>query len=102
MSPYASAGIEELLSAIRRELPTLRRMGVVRIGVFGSRARGDAQADSDVDLLVELQPGRDLVDLVMVKQHLEEALGLQVDVTTPSGLRGEDREAVMRDIRHAS
>lgn len=102
MSPYASAGIDELLSAIRRELPTLRRMGVVRIGVFGSRARGDAHADSDVDLLVELQPGRDLVDLVMVKQHLEETLGLQVDVTTPSGLRREDREAIMGDLRHAA
>ena len=102
MSPYASAGIDELLSAIRRELPTLRRMGVVRIGVFGSRARGDAHADSDVDLLVELQPGRDLVDLVMVKQHLEETLGLQVDVTTPSGLLREDREAIMGDLRHAA
>ena len=102
MSPYASAGIDELLSAIRRELPTLRRMGVVRIGVFGSRVRGDAHADSDVDLLVELQPGRDLVDLVMVKQHLEETLGLQVDVTTPSGLRREDREAIMGDLRHAA
>jgi len=102
MSPYASASIDELLSAIRRELPALRGMGVVRIGVFGSRARGEAHPDSDVDLIVELQPGRDLVDLVMVKQHLEEALGLPVDVTTPSGLRSEDREAILRDLRHAA
>jgi predicted nucleotidyltransferase len=102
MSPYAHANLDELLRAIGRELPALRGMGVERIGVFGSRARGEARPDSDVDLLVELAPGRDLLDLVMVKDHLETTLGLPIDVTTPSGLRREDRDAILRELRHAA
>ena len=102
MSPYATAGLEALLAAISAELPSLRRMSVLRIGVFGSRARGSARADSDVDLLVEFEDHRDLLDLIEVKQHLESVLGLPVDVTTPSGIRQSDRPAIMRDLRYAA
>jgi uncharacterized protein len=102
VSPFASADIDMLLAALRAEMPALRRMGVLRIGVFGSRARGVAREDSDVDVLVELEAGRDLLDLVAVKQHLESALGLPVDITTPSGLRESDRPAILRDLRYAA
>lgn len=68
MSPYADANPDALLAAIGAELPALRRMGVLRIGVFGSRARGAGQLDSDVDVLVEFEAHRDLLDLVEVKQ----------------------------------
>lgn len=102
MSPYANADIDALLAAIRDELPALRRMGVLRIGVFGSRARGSSRLDSDIDVLVEFEAHRDLLDLVEVKQHLEALLGLGVDVTTPSGLRQADRAAIMRDLRYAA
>ena len=102
MSAYASASIDALLAAIRAELPRLALHGVVRVGVFGSRARGESSPDSDVDILVELAPKRDLLDLVAVRQHLESVLGLAVDVTTPSGLRDEDRDAIMRELRYAA
>ncbi|MBU3684139.1 MAG: nucleotidyltransferase family protein [Phycisphaerales bacterium] len=102
MSPYATADLDALLAAIRAELPALRRMGVLRIGVFGSRARGSARADSDVDLLVDFEDHRDLLDLIEVKQHLESVLGLPVDVTTPSGIRQSDRPAIMGDLRYAA
>jgi len=102
VSPYAAASIDALLSAIRAELPVLQRMGVLRIGVFGSRARGAGRVDSDVDVLVEFEPHRDLLDLVAVKHHLEAVLELPVDVTTPSGLRDADRPAIMRDLRYAA
>jgi predicted nucleotidyltransferase len=94
--------LDALLAAIRAELPVLRRMGVLRIGVFGSRARGSARSDSDVDLLVEFELHRDLLDLIEVKQHLESVLGLSVDVTTPSGIRPSDRSAIMEDLRYAA
>ena len=102
VSPFASADLDSILSAIRAEIPTLRGMGVMRIGVFGSRARGAGRLDSDVDVLVEFEPHRDLLDLVAVKQHLESVLGLPVDVTTPSGLRDCDRPAILQDLRYAA
>ncbi len=102
MSPYANASIEALLGAIKSELPALRRLGVARIGIFGSRARGAGRVDSDVDVLVEFEPHRDLLDLVAVKQHLEAVLGLPADVTTLSGLRDDDRAAILRDLRYAA
>jgi hypothetical protein len=102
VSADASANLEALLGTIRAELPTLRRMGVRRIGVFGSRARESGRTDSDVDVLVEFEAHRDLVDLIEVKQHLEAVLGLPVDVTTPSGLRESDRSTILRDLRYAA
>lgn len=102
VSPFASADLTSLLGAIRAEMPTLRGMGVLRIGVFGSRARGAGRVDSDVDVLVEFEAHRDLLDLVAVKQHLESVLGLPVDATTPSGLRDSDRPAILRDLRYAA
>jgi hypothetical protein len=102
MSPYATADLDALLAAIRAEMPALRRMGVLRIGIFGSRARGSGRADSDVDVLVEFDAHRDLFDLIEVKQHLESVLGLAVDVTTPSGIRQSDRPAIMGDLRYAA
>lgn len=102
MSPFASANLDSLLAAMRAEMPVLHRLGVVRIGVFGSRARGAARVDSDVDVLVELEAGRDLLDLVAIKQHLESVLGLPVDITTPSGLRDSDRSAILQDLRYAA
>lgn len=102
MSPFAGANVDALLGAIRAEMPTLQRMGVARVGIFGSRARGTGRIDSDIDLLVEFAPHRDLLDLVAVKQHLEAVFGLPVDVTTPSGLRDDDRAAILRDLRYAA
>lgn len=102
MSPFAFANLDSLLAAIRAEMSVLHRMGVLRIGVFGSRAREVARADSDVDILVELEAGRDLLDLVAIKQHLESVLGLPVDITTPSGLRDSDRPAILQDLRYAA
>lgn len=102
MPSLVAAQPDDLLAVIRSQLPILRGWGVVRIGLFGSRARGTARVDSDVDLLVELEPHRDLLDLVMVKQHLESVLGLPVDAVTPSGLREADLPRIVRDLRYAA
>ncbi len=60
----------------------LRDHGVVRAGAFGSYARGEQRPDSDLDLVVEFESGRSLIDLVLLQQALSESLGLDVEVTT--------------------
>jgi predicted nucleotidyltransferase len=59
---------------------------VLRSQLFGSRARGANHVSSDIDLLVDLVVGRDLIDLIAFKQDVEEALGCTVDVVARAGL----------------
>ena len=61
-----------------------------RIAVFGSVARGEARRGSDVDLLVDFEPGVSLLDQVALFQDLEELLGVGVDVVSRSGLKPRD------------
>ncbi len=71
--------------------------GATNVRVFGSLARGEADERSDVDLLVELEPGRSLLDLGGMQYELEELLGCPVDVVTVRGLKPRIRERVLRE-----
>jgi predicted nucleotidyltransferase len=76
-----------------------RRHGASRIRVFGSHATGSASASSDVDFLVVLEPRRDLLDLVALKQDLEELLGRHVDVAEEEGLSPSLRDKILQEAR---
>lgn len=76
-----------------------RTHGVVRMRVFGSRASDRATSSSDLDLLVSLQPDRDLLDLVEFKMDLEDMLGCEVDVVTESGLSPYLRREIIRTAK---
>jgi len=78
-------------------LPILRRHGVVRAGVFGSQLRGTAGLESDLDLVVEFETGRSLLDLVALEQALTAALGLRVDVSTYRSLHPMLRERILAE-----
>lgn len=73
------------------------RHGVTHVEVFGSVARGEDNPDSDLDLLVELAPGRNLLDLIGFKQDLEDALGVHVDVLTRGGLHPLLRDRILAE-----
>ena len=62
------------------------RHGAHNVRVFGSIARGEDRPDSDVDLLVDVEPGRSLLDVIALEQDLEALLGRPVDVQTDGGL----------------
>ena len=64
-----------------------QRYGARNIRVFGSVARGDNQASSDVDFLVEFDKGRTLFDLIGLRLDLHDLLGVEVDIVTPNSLR---------------
>jgi predicted nucleotidyltransferase len=87
------------LVASKREaiLRAADRRGAVNVRVFGSVARGEADEASDVDFLVDLQPGRNLLDLGGLLMDLEGILGRPVDVVTEKGLRPRLRERVLRE-----
>jgi predicted nucleotidyltransferase len=65
--------------------------------VFGSIARGEPGAGSDVDLLVEMEPGRSLIDLVGLWQDREDLLGTHVDVLSEGGVSPFLRERIYAD-----
>lgn len=71
------------------------RHGARAVRVFGSVARGEARDDSDIDLLVDLEPGRSLLDLIAIKQDLEDALGRSVDVVTEAGVSPYVRHQIL-------
>jgi uncharacterized protein len=87
-----------LLDARRLEILTVaRRYGALNVRVFGSVARGDARPESDLDLLVEMEPGRSLFDLGGLLVELQALLGVEVDVVTEKGLRPRIRADVLRE-----
>jgi predicted nucleotidyltransferase len=69
--------------------------GASNVRVFGSVARGDARPDSDIDLLVDFEQGRSLLDLSALISDLEEVLGYRVDVGTQ--VRAVIRDRVQRE-----
>jgi predicted nucleotidyltransferase len=71
--------------------------GAQNVRVFGSVSRGEAGPKSDVDLLVKLEPGRSLLDLIAIKQDLEDLLGREVDVVTEDAVSAYIREQVLKE-----
>jgi predicted nucleotidyltransferase len=86
-----------LMESRQAILNAAARRGAHNIRVFGSVARGDARPDSDLDLLVDLDPGRNLLDLGGLLMDLQELLNCRVDVVTEKGLRSRVRERVLRE-----
>ena len=90
--------IEQLRTQRREEILRLAASrGARNVRVFGSVARGDADERSDIDFLVDLEPGRSLLDLGGLNLDLERLLGFRVDVVSSRGLRDRVRERVLRE-----
>jgi hypothetical protein len=67
------------------------------VRIFGSRAREDSAETSDLDLLVEMKPNSSLLDLVAIKQDLEDLLGCKVDVVTESSLSPYIKDEILKE-----
>lgn len=80
-------------------LSVVARHGARNVRLIGSVARGEAGASSDVDLLVDLEPGRSLIDLAGLLADLRDLLGRDVDVVTEAGLYWLLRRRILREAR---
>jgi uncharacterized protein len=90
--------IQALLKENRDEILRIAaKHGAHNVRIFGSVARGDAQPDSDLDVLVDMEEGRSLFDMGGMLVDLESLLGCKVDVVTVPGLRKRIRDLVLRE-----
>ncbi len=91
-------GIEELLRDKRDEIVRIAaKHGARNVRVFGSVARGDADEQSDVDLLVDMEAGRSLLDHAALWIELQDVLGRKVDVLSERGIKPRIRDRVLRE-----
>lgn len=91
-------GIEQLLREKRGEILKLAaKHGACNVRVFGSVVRGEADEQSDVDFLVDMEPGRSLLDMGGLLMDLRELLGRDVDVITERGLKPRIRARVLQE-----
>ncbi len=90
--------LETLRSELRGEIRRLaERHGARNLRLFGSVARGEAKAASDIDLLVDWEPGRSLLDHVGLVQDLQELLGMRVQLGTERSLHWYVRDRILRE-----
>jgi uncharacterized protein len=90
---------EEVLTALRSALPDLRRRWPIRsLGIFGSIARGDAAADSDVDVLVEFERPVGLSAFLALEDALWATVGRPVDLVSRAALKPHIGEHVLREL----
>jgi uncharacterized protein len=95
---------EEVLQKLAASTPTIRQHGVKSLAVFGSMARGEATAGSDIDILVEFEEGWQvgLFEFVRLQRFLSELLGQPIDLATPDALREDMRAQILKEAVRAA
>ena len=90
---------EEIFRVLRRYRGYLRRLGVRRIGLFGSFVRGEAGKDSDIDFIVVFEEGRKSYDsFFRLVVFLEGVFGRRVEVLTPEGISRYLKPYIEREV----
>ena len=91
---------DEIIAKLRETVPALKAEGITSLAIFGSRSRGDARADSDLDVLVEVDPDIkfSLLDLVGVQHIIQDATGIETQATLKSELNERITERIADDL----
>jgi uncharacterized protein len=93
-------GIDDLLKENREEIHKIAaRYGVRNIRVFGSVARGEADEQSDIDFLVDMEPGRSLLDLGALMTDLRDLLGKPVDIVSEDSIYWLLRRRILKEAK---
>lgn len=90
--------LRDLLQSNREAiLHIAARYGASNVRIFGSVARGEADSESDIDFLVDMEPDRSLLDLSRLLTNLQSLLGYKLDIVTEQGLNDRIRERVLKE-----
>jgi predicted nucleotidyltransferase len=91
---------EEIIAKIRSSAPALRAEGVTKLAIFGSRAREDARQDSDLDILIDVDPNAkfSLLDLIGVEHIVRDVTGLETQASIRRSLDPRMAERIADDI----
>ena len=100
---FSSMNSSEALETLRRSEPDLRARGVRRAAVFGSVARGDSRPDSDIDIMVEIDPEAHITvfDYVGLKEYIAGLFDEPVDVVSRDSLKSYIRPTATADAIYA-
>jgi uncharacterized protein len=100
MSDIADITLEEILARLREAAPALKAQGVTRLALFGSRARGDARPDSDLDVLVDTtsRGASPPFDLFKVMHLIEDTTGLRAQISMRHLLKPRIAERIADDL----
>jgi len=91
-------GTDEIIKSNRDEILALAtQRGIKNVRVFGSVARGQAGPDSDVDLLVDVEPGRTYLDMGAFLMDIQDLLGRKVDLVTERALHRSIKKQVLKE-----
>jgi predicted nucleotidyltransferase len=102
VNPPSPLTANQIIGRLESHAAELRKMGIEKIGLFGSYARGDADPASDIDILVVMAGERySLLEVIGIKLYLEELLGHPVDVVPEDSLRPAIRPHVMNETIYA-
>ncbi len=94
---------EDIFKMLDENRTQLRALGVKRLGLFGSFVRGRQRADSDVDMLVEFEPGQKTFDHFMELAFLlEDLLGRSVELVTPEALSPHIGPYILKEVEYVS
>lgn len=89
---------DKKLDEVRKKvIPVLKEHGVVKAGIFGSYARGDAKKKSDVDILVKFGGRKSLFDLARLEIEVEKKLGRKADILTYNSIHPLIKERIMKE-----
>ena len=92
---------ERILAFLSEHKSEIReRFGVTRIGLAGSHARGEAGAESDIDIIVKLESSNSFRSFFGLLHYLQDSLPAHIDLATEDSLKPLVKESVLKDIRY--
>src|SRR3989338_1818323 len=90
--------MNQTLKELKEEIvPILQKNGVTKAGIFGSYARGEEKSNSDVDILIELEKGKDLFDVVGLKYELEKKIKRKVDLVEYCTIHPKLKDQILQE-----
>ena len=98
MTETADIPIQAIVGKLRELTVPLRAQGVKRLYLFGSRARGDARPDSDLDVLVSFSEAPSLFRLIEMENYLSDRLGVRVDLVLREALKPRIGQRVLHEV----